>query len=277
MSKKEKQLADDIIMKISHYGLLGIKADQTSRRMLWEKVFKSGWNTTKKVPPIPSRRPTREISQTAFPAGVLTQNASAPPGEARRSGAEAFIRPQISSGTQDLGIVFQWVDGRGRTLPSAIIRIDEDRTFSECVIQAIEHFDSHETTRVNNWNITVAVMWLRRRLTMFLKLVENRSTKAAQARVAQRTTHLENEGDLEQLVSVVDKLQQMKSLMADLNIEDQQKYDGLVDNGDAMVTDSDSDDSEDDDYEDRDEGNIEDGGNGGNEGENGEGEGDPFA
>jgi hypothetical protein len=106
LTGQERLLADDLIHKLSHYGLLDISTNAKSREMFWDRVFRSGWDTSNKVPCVPSKPPKRDISQVALPIGTLTHDAvSNSPGKKlspkRRAGAEAFVLPQIRSGTME--------------------------------------------------------------------------------------------------------------------------------------------------------------------------------
>ncbi|KAH7359125.1 hypothetical protein B0T11DRAFT_320042 [Plectosphaerella cucumerina] len=191
LTGQERLLADDLIHKLSHYGLLNIRANAKSRKKFWDRVFRSGWDTSNKVPCVPPKPPKRDISQVALPIGTLTHDAvSNSPGKK--------LSPKRRAGA-----------------------------LTESMTKAVEHYEAKESERVNEWNLSVLIMWARRRLRIYLRLIDNRSARAARDRL---------------LVSVVEKLAEMRVMVAQLVPGKVEGWKGVVDSDDEVVViDSDED------------------------------------
>ncbi|KAH6673923.1 hypothetical protein F5X68DRAFT_214487 [Plectosphaerella plurivora] len=80
------------------------------------------------------------------------------------------------------------------------------------------------------------VMWARQRLQVYLGLVDNMSVAAARARVASNARELEDEHRLEQLVSAVAKLADMRRAVAQLLPGEVPGWKGVVDMDKCVAT-----------------------------------------
>ncbi|KAH7359190.1 hypothetical protein B0T11DRAFT_285933 [Plectosphaerella cucumerina] len=140
----------------------------------------------------------------------------------RHAGEPVYLRPSLRLGTSDLGVDFDYVDGSGRNIPTNLLRLDDGMLMENAMAQVIIKFEKYESKRVNEWNLSLFVMWARKRLQLYLKPNhdDEDTTIAARLRHAIGAAEEEEHSKLEKLVSAADRFEEFKKIVAKVELGD---------------------------------------------------------
>ncbi|TKW55416.1 hypothetical protein CTA1_9512 [Colletotrichum tanaceti] len=171
LTAHQKHMCDDLLTVLGcrNHPIEAPTIDQT-RDEFWNRVFKSGWNTSKpNIAPAQLQKRTNE--ESALIIGTLSEdvpkNGTIP--SYRRAGQPVLLKVSMKIDPQfDVAVAsFFWVDQQGHRdseLSNAPIDIEGNLTLKEASIEVGLHYDANEMERVGSWNWAKIVHWGRARL-----------------------------------------------------------------------------------------------------------------
>ncbi|CCF45624.1 hypothetical protein CH063_03652 [Colletotrichum higginsianum] len=171
LTAHQKHMCDDLLTVLGcrNHPIEAPTIDQT-RDEFWNRVFKSGWNTSKpNIAPAQLRKRTND--ESALGIGMLNEdvpkNGTVP--SYRRAGQPVLLKVSMKIDPQfDVAVAsFFWVDQQGHRdseLSNAPIDIEGNLTLEEASIEVGLHYDTNEMERVGSWNWAKIVHWGRARL-----------------------------------------------------------------------------------------------------------------
>jgi hypothetical protein len=138
----------------------------------------------------------------------------------RHTGEAVYLRPSLRLGTTDLAVEFDYVDASGRNIPTNLLRLDHGLLMENAMAQVIMKFEKYGSKRVNEWNLSLFVIWARKRLQLYLKPNhdDEDTTMAARLRHAIGAAEEEGHSKLEKLVSAVHRFEEFKKIVAKVEL-----------------------------------------------------------
>ncbi|KAH6687957.1 hypothetical protein F5X68DRAFT_275646 [Plectosphaerella plurivora] len=194
LKKDETRMLDDLI------------PTNSGRSAIWSRVFKDGWDSSKLVPQVGLEAPKRQFSEGLLHVGTLIDDALLKGAmtlhPSRRKGQPVFMRLALGGNVTLPNVRIRYVDECGVVVPGDMMELDQGVAFPKVYEQAMNQHDKDEVDRVNDWNLSVVVMWARHRLRVHLGLVAPRN---------------EDETKLEQLVSPMVEFKAWKALILSID------------------------------------------------------------
>jgi hypothetical protein len=206
LTTEEAAMGDDLIVLLASKGQLDLLPSTTSRAKLWSHVFRS-WDSVMPVPGVPPEAPKRDFLKSSLRVGTLAKDADE--SKNKRAGQPVFIRPFIRDAIPTVG--FDYLDKGGELVPAELLCLDEGLTEVRAISEAMTRYETYESHRVNDWNLSVIIVWARRRLQAHLGVAEAVAPRAPSQR--------EDRDQLVQFESVAANWAKSKALILSVELD----------------------------------------------------------